>query len=301
VRHWKRNLGLLILWGLAVLLWTSAVAPKVSAAEKSFLWEARSETGTVYLLGSIHFATKELYPLNQTIRTAYQQSDHLVVEIDPDAVPEEKVQALMMQRGLYTGGDTLASKVSEETYAKVDVQLQKSGMPIDLFSIFKPWFLALTLTSLEVQRLGFDPAYGIDRHFLDRAKGKKPVLELESIEEQIGPLDSLSDRDQESFLLYTLEDLTILEAQMNTLMKAWIDGDAAVMESVLNKSVSDRPELDPVYQGVIEERNRKMLEKIEGYLKKDDRYFVVVGAGHLVGKAGLVERLRRMGYAVRQL
>lgn len=285
-----------------LILFSFATVPNDAAAEeKSFLWEVRSETGTVYLLGSIHFATEELYPLKKTIRHAYQRSDHLVVEINPDAVSPEKARVLMMQRGLYGDGDTLALNVSEETYAMVGAQLQKSGMPIDLFATFKPWFVALTLTTLEVQRLGYDSAYGIDRHFLDRAKGQKPILELESIEEQIAPLDNLSDQDQESFLLYTLEDLTILEAQMNSLMKAWVDGDAAAVESVLRKSVGDRPELGPVYQGVIEVRNRKMLEKIEKYLKTDDRYFVVVGAGHLVGKEGLVEQLRRRGYAVRQL
>jgi uncharacterized protein len=290
------------IWCAGLILFSFAAVPNdVVAEEKSFLWEVQSETGTVYLLGSVHFATKELYPLKKTIQRSYQRSDHLVVEINPDAVSPEKAQVLMMQRGVYSDGETLVSKISEETYAMVGVQLQKSGMPINLFSTFKPWFIALTLTTLEVQRLGYDPAYGIDRHFLDRAKGRKPVLELETIEEQIVPLDILSDQEQESFLLYTLEDLKILEGQMNALMKAWVDGDAAAVESVLSKSMGDRPELGPVYEGVIEDRNRKMLEKIERYLKTDDHYFVVVGAGHLVGKVGLVEQLRRKGYAVRQL
>lgn len=286
--------------GLIVLSFAAALKG-AEAGEKSFLWEVRSESNTVYLLGSVHFATKSLYPLKNTIRHAYQQSDHLVVEINPDVVPPEKMQALMLKRGVYTGGETLVSKVTKETYAQVDAQLKKSGMPIELFLKFKPWFVALTLTNLEVQRLGFDPAHGIDRYFLNQAKGRKPILELESIEEQIALLDSLSDREQELFLLYTIEDLKSLEAQMNILMKAWVDGDTAAVESVLRKSIADRPELGPVYKRLIDERNRKMLEKIEGYLKTDRRCFVVIGAGHLVGKEGLVEQLRQKGYTVRQL
>jgi uncharacterized protein YbaP (TraB family) len=43
-----------------------------------------------------------------------------------------------------------------------------------------------------------------------------------------------------------------------------------------------------------------MLVRIEQFLKANDTVFVVVGAGHLVGKKGIVAMLRANGYAVEQ-
>ncbi len=44
-----------------------------------------------------------------------------------------------------------------------------------------------------------------------------------------------------------------------------------------------------------------MASKIEGYLKTEEHYFVVVGAAHLVGKDGIIEILKKKGYLVEQL
>ncbi len=287
---------------IGLFLFLYSTTPKgVAAGEKSLLWAVRSESGIVYLLGSIHVATKDLYPLKKSIEDAYRQSDSLVVEVNVDAVSPEKTQALMLERGTYKGGKTLGSELSNEIYTEVDAKLRKSGMAIELFLKFKPWFVALTLTSLEIQRLGFLPRYGIDRHFLDSAKGKKPVLQLESFEEQIATLDALSDQDQEAFLFYTIKDLNTLGEQMEILMQAWANGDSEAIDTLLREGFADRPDLVSVYKRFNIERNRKMLSKIEGYLRTDRQYFVVVGAGHLVGKEGLVMLLREKGYAVQQL
>jgi uncharacterized protein YbaP (TraB family) len=44
-----------------------------------------------------------------------------------------------------------------------------------------------------------------------------------------------------------------------------------------------------------------MADKIAGFLKSKDTYFVVVGAAHLAGKQGIIELLKGKGYKVEQL
>jgi len=56
----------------------------------------------------------------------------------------------------------------------------------------------------------------------------------------------------------------------------------------------------PVYEKLLYERNNTMATRIEGFLKAGGRYFVVVGAGHLVGKKGIIELLKKKGYPVEQ-
>jgi uncharacterized protein YbaP (TraB family) len=52
---------------------------------------------------------------------------------------------------------------------------------------------------------------------------------------------------------------------------------------------------------LLTDRNYKMAGKIEQYLTTDNTYFVVVGAGHLVGDEGIVRLLQTKGYKTRQL
>ncbi len=53
-----------------------------SSNKKNFLWEVKSDSSTVYLLGSIHIGKKEMYPLNLIIENAFDECNNLVVEVD---------------------------------------------------------------------------------------------------------------------------------------------------------------------------------------------------------------------------
>lgn len=155
--------------------------------------------------------------------------------------------------------------------------------------------------ALESVKLGFDPNLGIDKHFLSKAEGTKKVLELESLDYQVDLLSGFSDQDQELLLVYTLDDLRILEQELEKLTRAWTTGDTKGVESILTRSVSEDKRLSSVFEKVVYERNRKMASRIEDFLQTKESYFVIVGAGHLVGDRGIVEILRTKGYGVEQL
>jgi len=268
--------------------------------QKSFLWKVRSKTSTVYVLGSIHFLKQENYPLNPRIDRAFDQSTVLVVEAnisDPGKLNPQK----LLESALYPENDNLERHVSTDTYDYVKRETGNLGLPFELVNKQKPWFLALTLEALELMKLGFDPRYGVDIYFLSKAQGTKKILELESLDEQIDLLSNFSDREQEYFLLYTLKDLHVLGEQASTLVKAWRSGNTGEIESVFTKSVKEDGRLAPIFEKLIDNRNRKMISKIEGYLNTDGTYFVVVGAGHLVGNKGIIEILKSKGYTVEQL
>jgi uncharacterized protein YbaP (TraB family) len=206
----------------------------------------------------------------------------------------------MLERALYMGNEGLESHLSKETYELAKARMNRFGMPIEFFHKSKPWFLALMITALEMQRLGFDPEYGIDNYFLKKAAGGKRIIELESVAYQTNLLSTLSEGEQELFLLSTLRDLDVLAREMDTLAKAWNTGDTEAFESIVSKGAQDDPRLIPLYDKLIYERNTTMASRIEGFLKTGGRYFVVVGAGHLVGKKGIVEHLKEKGYSVEQ-
>ena len=269
-------------------------------AEKHFLWRATSGAATVYILGSVHFMKKDAYPLARVIEDAFDASEVLAVEADIGKVTPGTFQ-MLRRAGFYGPDDSLVNHVSVQTYAYATEEGSRLGLPAGALNRQKPWFLGITMASLELMRLGYDPNYGIDRHFLNRSAGGKRIVELESLEYQIGLLAGLPDGEQEIFLLYTVKDLKSTGEQIDALMAAWGAGDAARVASILTKAIENDDTFKTVYKKIMTDRNGNMTRKISAYLKSGGKVFVVVGAGHLVGDEGIIELLRKEGYKVDQL
>jgi uncharacterized protein YbaP (TraB family) len=291
----KRN-GLFIL-ALFLSLAPALVAQSTNAVGgQVFGWTVKSPTATVHLVGSIHLAKPDLYPLNPKIEAAFGQSQALVVEVDVGRQADLAQQ--MMVKAAYPAGDTIDKHVSAELLQRADAQLGKSGLGLVMLAQFKPWLIAQTVLLMELQRLGFSPTHGIDMYFLQKARGNKKILELETADSQIDLLNSFSDKEQELFLLYTLNDLENIEKNLNEIIDSWKQGDAPRMEKYLTDSVKDAPELQAVYRKLIDDRNVGMAQKIIEYLKTQDTYFVVVGSAHLVGENGVPNLIKKAGHPV---
>jgi uncharacterized protein YbaP (TraB family) len=272
----------------------------LSHAEKSFLWRVQSKRNTVYVLGSIHLLKKDVYPLSRTIEGAFEKSDVLAVEADVNDVSRLDLQKLM-ESAFYQGGDSLERHVSVKTFNLIREETARAGLPMELVYNQKPWFLALTLESVELMKSGYDPNYGIDKHFLSKAEGRKRISELESLDYQINLLAGLNDEEQELFLLYTLRELKILVQEVDKLVDAWKTGAVEKMQSAITKSLAEDRRFYTIYDKLIYKRNRNMAQKIDGYLKTSGTYFVVVGAAHLLGDKGIIQLLKDKGYSVEQL
>jgi uncharacterized protein YbaP (TraB family) len=285
---------------LFIFLFAVFAQDSLPQAKKSFLWKVQSKTNTVYVLGSIHYLKKETYPLDEKIEKAFDQSEILVVEADVANIRKEDIQKLM-ENAFYAENDSLQKNLSVQTYGLVKKKLEELGASLEVANKYRPWFLALNLVSLEALKLGFDPNYGIDRYFLEKAAERKKILELESLEYQFKLFSALSKKDQESFLLYILKDINVLERELDKLVKAWSAGDEKDIELIMTKSVKEDKKLVPIYEKLVIERNRKMVSKIEEYLKQKETFFVVVGAGHLVGSQGIIRLLREKGFLIEQL
>jgi uncharacterized protein YbaP (TraB family) len=271
-----------------------------SYAEKSFLWRVQSKRSTVYILGSIHLLKKDIYPLSRTIENAFEKSDFLAVEADINEIGRLNIQKLV-ESAFYSGNDTLEKHVSRSTFDTIKEQTERLGLPVEFVYNQKPWFLGLTLSSMELLKAGYDPNYGMDKYFLSKASGTKKILELESLDFQIDLLSGLNDVEQELFLLYTLKDLEILTREVDKLVEAWQSGSVESMEKTVTKSFTEDRRFSGIYDKLINKRNRSMALKIEGFLKTKGTCFVVVGAAHLLGDRGIVQLLKGRGYSVEQL
>lgn len=285
--------------GLAILLAFLVPAEASWAQERSLLWRVRSGQNAIYILGSIHFLKKENYPLKKDIDEAFDRSKKLVLEVNLDATSPEKTQQLTMQKAISRDGTTLQQNVSEETYSLAEQRARELGFDLAPLSLFKPWFVALTLEALKLQKLGFDPNYGVDHYLAERAKkSNKPIAGLESFEFQIGLFDQLSPRDQEAVLRQTLQEMDLVEKSVGRIVQSWVKGDTASLEETLLSSMREYPE---IYQKLVVDRNRRWLPQIQKMLEQGEGALITVGAAHLVGKDGIIELLKQQGYTLEQL
>mgnify|MGYP000356535991 CR=1 FL=1 len=269
---------------------------------RSLLYKVSSKECTVYILGSIHLAKPELYPLDEAIIKAYEKSDVLVVEVDPSSeVSVSMMQDTMLDSGIYPPGMSLKTQLSEKTYSSLLAYAKKGRISIDEMQRMRPWVVMLQLTVAEMIRLGYLPELGIDKHFLDKARAdKKSVVELETAAEQMALLSKDDEAFQDKLLLYTLESMIELEPLLETMFVDWQKGDSDALERITSLPLDEDPSFQAIYDELITQRNHKMSEKIEALLKSDKDYFVVVGSGHVVGKEGIVSLLRQKGYTLTQ-
>jgi hypothetical protein len=242
---------------------------------------------------------EDIYPLDRKIEDAFQKSDSLVLEIDLNL---DLVSALatMMQAGMYQNDDSLRKHLSSETYGLAADALRKTGLDIQIVEKWKPWFVAMTLETLELTKLGFNPEFGIDKHFFNKA-GSKKIVAFETAAYQIGLFNQFSDDEQEAFLVATIKGMDLLEKDMSLLVNAWKFGDDAKMDLMLSESMDKYPKLNKIHEKLVYQRNRNMAAQIGYYLEARGTYFVVVGAAHLVGKRGIIELLRARGFSVQQI
>lgn len=263
--------------------------------------QRRPAKSTVYLLGSIHVADDSIYPLPKRIEEAFVASPALVVEAD---VGDTKTgaAAAFMAAGAYRPGDgrSLKSEVSPRCYAEVAQAAQEFGLPMAKLDGMKPWMAAILLEGVEARLAGLNPAKGIDVHFLNAARGKKTIVELEGMDDQLHLFDGLSADQQTALLYITAKERSKFRGELDRLFKAWRTGNAADLEAVIQESAQESPELKPSMDALLGRRNGTMTEKIAGYLEAPGDHFVVVGAAHIVGPTGIVAQLQSRGFTAVQ-
>ncbi len=293
---------LVILFVFAVMSGCSSSGiSQQSNAPKSFLWEVPSDTGTVYILGSIHAASPELYPLADSIENAFDQSPNLAVEFDVNSMSDSQMLDILMNKARYPSGENLYSNIPNDLYEKADEVLEDLGADIMLFNAFEPWVVAMEIEAIQLLNYGYTSENGIDMYFLNQARTEgKNIYELESADFQIDLVDGLSE-DLQIFMLESIVEDPATKKDYEQLFESWKAGDTAKMEQIVFEEDDEDPRTDLLNEKLLDERNFGMAEKIEGFLEDDENYFVVVGAAHLVGENGIINLLESRGYTVSQL
>ena len=274
----------------------------------SMLWQVESPAlagkGTeLYLFGSIHVGKPDFYPLPEKIEAIYRDSDYVVFEVDPNTATDPAVIVSMQTRGMLPQGQTLEDVVAPEIIRDFRRIMGDVGLPAENFMGMQPWFLTLMLTGLQMNALGYQPQYGLESYFLSQKPESAEILELESIQEQIGFLQQLN---AESYLAYTLKSFDTGTSEIESLVSAWQCADKESLTEMLfadfaeeTLSDSDRIDMEALMEALYTNRNIDMAETIGSFAEAaPGQYFVVVGSAHLLGEDSVITHLREAGFEI---
>lgn len=286
-----------------VLVLSVVLAVAATAAEPLYLWRIEGKDAVVHMTGSIHVGTPDFFPLPGPIDEAFEKADVLAVEVDvTDPAVQQQVGMMLMQKALLPGDETLMTQLNDVTAARLQKWAEARGLPLAMYSKFKPGIVAMVLTLEEYKNAGYDPELGVDKHFLDRARAAgKPIEPLETVEDQLDIFLQVSDTLDDLMIDEMMDQLDRLDAIFKEMVALWQAGDAEGMDAFMAEQTGDEPEMVALYRRLLDDRNVAMADKLDAYLKGDRDVFVAVGAGHFGGGMGLIKLMEDKGWDVQQV
>lgn len=274
-----------------------------SVLAKSPVWKISNDDNYLFLGGTIHLLSEEDYPLPQAFEIAFSSADELFFETDIESMKLPQNQMKLIPVFMFSDSRTLRGELSSSVYSQLESFLAGRGIPIANFNKFTPAGISLTLTILELQRLGAvdasGVANGVDQYYSKRgAAADKKMGSLESIDDQISFLQRMNEEDSDQIVKSSLRDLAKMESLWKQMLTAWRTGDLQALEELGVKPMQEFPRL---FKFLIVQRNDNWLKKIKPMMDTPEIEFVLVGAMHMVGSDGLLEQLRMSGFQVEQL
>ncbi|WP_397603883.1 TraB/GumN family protein [Sphingorhabdus sp.] len=264
-------------------------APAVTDVDPA-LWVIKDEDTTIYLFGSIHVLKPGLGWFDDGVKTAFDSSDQLVLELVD--LPAAEAQALFGKLAMDQQGKTLRSKMNDADRAVYDAAMGKLGIPAPSLDPFEPWAAGIAMSLMAMQKAGFDPNSGVEKQLTAAAKvSNKPIAGLETAEFQLSIFDTLPEADQIAFLVETAKMIDDTNSMMDKMVNMWGSADTESLAQLMNEGMTSRT----LYDALLTNRNANWAKWISAQMKKPGVTFMAVGAGHLAGSTSVQALLPAYG------
>ncbi len=281
-------LALLAYLGGAVPAWAEVLT-------RGLLFEvAREGVPPSFLFGTLHSADPRVVALPPPVQVAFDGAQGFVMEAVPDADAVAKSMALMA----YADGGSLRQALPADLYTQAVAVMASRGLGEDAVNRLKPWALVMLLSAPPVTG---GEVLDLALYRAAQAQGR-PTVGLETLEEQVALFDRLDPADQVALLRQTLAIYPELPEVFHRLVAAYVRRDLSSLVQ-LNEMYNrwGTPELAARFHRVaIDDRNERMAERLAPLLAQGG-HFIALGALHLPGPGGLLERLQGQGYRVRPI
>ena len=264
--------------------------------EKSLLWQISGNglEKPSYLYGTIHMLCKDDAVLSDSLIAAIQNTERVYLELDMDNL----LEILGAMRNMKMKNDTtLADLLNKDDYQKVKtfIESKETMLPFSVLETYKPLLASSTLLE---SGLPCGTPVAMEQLIMQEAKKQKKRIEgLETMAFQMSIFDSIPYKVQaEQLLKYTTTtgDQTEASKEFNDMMDAYKEQDLEKLESFIKKGEDGLGDYEDI---LLNNRNKNWVQKLKTIIHVRP-VTIAVGAGHLPGKTGVIELLRKEGYKV---
>lgn len=287
------------------LLWIFLLICITINSQAQLLWKISGNglQQPSYLFSTHHIAPLSIIDSIAGFQAAFDESTQIIGEmVISEAQTPEAIQ-LMQQMMIMPGDTTLHTLFTEDELNRVS-EATKEYLESDLTYLLKvkPAFISNNIVVM--MYIKHHPEYKsqeqMDSHFQVKAlEEAKKVIGLETMEFQCELLFNSSPlQRQAEVLICTLSDIDKTMEAMNELTYAYMNQDMDDILQVIQKR--EGTHCDPLpgeMEAMLDNRNLEWI-KILVPLLQEETNFIVVGAGHLPGKKGLISLLKKNGYQV---
>lgn len=256
------------------------------ATDQGLLWQVESAEGKVsYLLGTIHADDSRVTEFPPSLLEAFAQTDVFMME----TLPPRNPSVFLMKQG------TVAEYLTEKEFDQVRELADFHSMHIEAAMKMKPWLLAVIFDLPKPKSL-----YSMDELLMAKAQDQnKMVLGLEATQAHFSVLDSITLDEQLSMLRAVLKRSAKDKVRdYEALLKTYISEDLekiANLDDTITGSMLSKALWEKMRVKLIDERNEGMAKGMLAQAK-EHRVFAAVGASHLAGETGILNRLRQAGF-----
>lgn len=265
---------------------------------RPFLYRVATKSSPFFLLGTIHVPDARFETLPKELEAAYRLADALYTEIPI----EENVQLSMMPFLLLPAGQGLDSLLPKALYERLENVFETRGLPMEPLNRIKPWAISLQVVLLDQSESAaqYEP---LDAMLYKRAKAdKKAIGGLETVREQLELFDGLTSVEQIEMLEQTLDHRDRATAAgrniVTEMLDAYVAGEEVALERIMREEYDPTDALSvKLMKRVLFDRNESLTARMLARVRAEPQkvFFFAVGSGHVVGKEGIVERLRQQG------
>lgn len=272
---------------LAVLL---APVPLAAQPATPALWKVADADTTIYLFGTIHLLPKDIEWYTPQLAQAVDASAELVTEI-PEIEPNQTTVAVI-KYGMLPPGQSLRALMTKREKVKFAAAMKRLGLPAETFDRFRPWYAAVVMATLPLQRQGYDLQNGVEAQLGERTKARGIARSgLETLDYQLGLFGAFDAKVQKRYLFEVIDSLPTLDKQVQEMVGAWSKGDAPALAAMLNAEQDDPAML----KVLLLDRNKAWAQWIKTRMDRPGTVFIAVGAGHLGGKGSVQDELALAG------
>lgn len=262
------------------------------------MWVVRDADTEVTLYGTIHTLPQGTDWLTPAAAARFDAADSLVLET---IIPDDRFElaSAVANLGINPTLKPIAERVAPRDKTRVAAAAASAAVPMLALDRMKLWLAAITLSEANLRADGFTAEAGAEATFTARAKAAaKPIVGLETIEQQLGYFNAVPEADQKALMTATLDEIGDAKAETAALLAAWQRGDVDRIARDFARDARATPTLTRV---LLTDRNARWATWIAGVMKRPGKVFVAVGAGNFGGPDGLIARLTAMGLHVERV